>query len=153
MSFSLDDDKGVIKVVVSKDSAVGCTPEEHKSYLEDLNEEKLNLKSEPTRFVLRKNLDYKANQVLFRSQGRVVKGQMKTDIASFLTEIRLYLIGVENPSSLPESQHIVFKRDTDGYANKELVAKLQNYGVLMELVLAVKYSKGDLNADALTKKS
>jgi len=153
MAFTLSDDKATIKVVVSKDSAVKCSEEEFKEYLTDLDETKLKLDGCPTRFVLRKTLDYKSHQILMRSQAIVEKGQVTADISSILTEVRLHWIGVDNPPNLPLPQQIIFKKESDGYASKELVAQLHSYGVLLELQSALKSSQGEAKADVTAKKN
>lgn len=153
MAFILSDDKATVKLIVSKDSAVKCSDDDFKEYLKDLDESRLKLDGVPTRFVFKKTLDYKGHQILLRSQAVVDKGQVHADISSILTDVRLHWVGVENPPDLPLNQQIIFKRDSDGYASKELVAQLQSFGVLMELQAALKGSQGEAKADVTAKKS
>ena len=153
MAFSLSDDKATVKIVVSKDSAVKCSDEEFKEYLKDLDETKLKLDGCPTRFVFRKTLDYKGHQILLRSQATIEKGQVHADISSILTDVRLHWVGVENPPDLPLNKQIIFKKESDGYASKELVAKLQSFGVLMEISVALKATQGVAKADVTAKKN
>lgn len=152
MAFVLADDKGTIKVIVSGDSAVKCSPEEYQLYLKDLDESRLNLEGNPTRFVLKKRLDYKTHQLLIRAQAKVVGNKIQTDLASILEEVRIRLIDIENPADLPPEQHVKFIKDKDGYADKELIAALYSFGAVMEMQVAVKNSD-NINATAETKKN
>lgn len=154
MSFSLASDSSVLKVVVSKDSAVKCSPEEYQSYLEDLDESKLKLEGEPTRFVMSKTLNFKAHQELLRAQAKFgVKGKVEPDLSYILVEVRLSLKDVENPKDLPLNKQIIYKRDSDGFCSEDLVAGLQSHGVLMDLQIALSNSKSKKEDLALTKKN
>ena len=152
MAFTLSDDKATSEVVVSKDSAVKCSSDEYKEYLKDLDESLLKLEGMPTRFVLRKRLDYKAHQILLRSQATVEGQKIKVDLSSLIVQVRLHLIDVINPPDLAVDQHILFKKDSDGYASKELIAGLQSFGVLVELRTALE-SFDEQKDTELTKKN
>jgi len=136
MAFSIESADTTIKVVVSKDTAVHCTEEEYEKYTESLDESLLHLEGDPTRFVLRKNLSYEASQKVMDAQASFVKGKVQMNMSYVLEEVRASWVGVENPPDLSPDRCINWKRESDGLANKQLVAGLQNAGVLMDLYKA-----------------
>jgi len=136
MSFSIESTDATIKVVVSKDSAVNCTEDEYEKYTETLDESLLKLEGEPTRFLLRKNLSYEASQKVMDAQATFVKGKVQMKMSYVMEEVRASWIGVENPSDLPADKCLVWKRDNDSLASRDLVALLQSSGVLMDLYKA-----------------
>lgn len=136
MAFSIEPADKTIKVVVSKDSAVHCSEDDYEKYTETLDESLLHLEGDPTRFVLRKNLTYEASQKVMDAQASFVKGKVQMNMSYVLEEVRASWIGVENPPDVSKIDAIVWKRDNDGLANKQLVAGLQNAGVLMDLFKA-----------------
>jgi len=147
--------KGTIEVITRKDSAVShCTEEQYDSYLEDLDEEKLELTEEqPTRFVLRKVLPYEATQEILSQQVKVEKGKTQLNIGYILEEVRRSLVDIKNPEGIPDTDKILFKRDSDGAANKELVNALHNAGLAMDLWRARQNVAGGVNTDVGVKKS
>ena len=151
MAFSIESADTTIKVVVSKDNAVHCTDDEYEKYTETLDESLLNLEGDPTRFVLKKNLSYEASQKVMDAQASFVKGKVQMNMSYVLEEVRASWIGVENPPDLAKEQCINWKRDNDGLANKQLVAGLQNAGVLMDLYKA-RQAFGSTPGDAAKKK-
>ena len=137
MTLSFEDTEKNISVIVSVDPAVHCTKEEHLAYLEDLDEDRLNLNGEePTRFVMKKILDFRSIQKIKKSQisMEVVDGQpgnIGIDMST-LFELRASLIDIENPGKGFE-----FKKDkSDNLVSRDLVAKLESLNVSDELVLA-----------------
>jgi hypothetical protein len=133
MSFSIESVDSTIKVIVSKDNAVKCTEEEYEKYTETLDESLLNLEGEPTRFLLRKNLSYEASQKVMDAQASFHKGKVQMKMSYVMEEVRAAWVGVENPTDLPKERCIVWKRDNDSLASRDLIAGLQNAGVLMDL--------------------
>lgn len=136
MAFSIEAPDTTIKVVVSKDTAVNCSEDEYEKYTETLDESLLQLDGCPTRFILRKNLSYEASQKVMDAQASFVKGKVQMNMSYVLEEVRAALIGVENPPDLSKDESIIWKRENDGLTNKQLVAGLQNAGVLMDLYKA-----------------
>lgn len=125
-----------IKVIVREDSAVPETisDETWAEYLRTLNEDLLGCTEAPTRFVLRRTLPFDAQT---RIQGLQIKWEGKEgrlDMGYMLEEVRCSLVGIENPTSGPES--IEFKTDPDGYASKELLAYLAQTGIAQQLFAA-----------------
>jgi hypothetical protein len=133
MSFSMGSADATIKVVVSKDNVVNCTDEEYEKYTESLDESLLHLEGEPTRFVLKKNLSYEASQKVMDSQASFHKGKVQMKMSYVMEEVRASLTAIENPPDLDKAQCIEWKRDNDGLTSRELIAGLQNAGVLMDL--------------------
>lgn len=126
-----------LEVISSLDPAVNCSEDEYASYLEDLDEARLNLNGdEPTRFLMKRVLDY-------RSQERIAKNVVTANLAdgkpdqmslniSGLAELRASLIGINNPGPGLE-----FARDRDdNLASRELIALLNSAGVADELIVA-----------------
>ena len=137
MTLSLEGLNENIEVIVSIDPAVNCSPEEYSLYLQDLNEERLMLNGEePSRFVMKKVLDY-------RSQEKISKGMISADLSSGkpehmslnisgMPELRATLIDIKNPGSGME-----FTRDRDdNLASRDLVSKLNSVGAGDELLAA-----------------
>lgn len=146
MAFSIESVDSTIKVIVSKDSTVNCSEEEYEKYTETLDESLLHLEGEPTRFLLRKNLTYEASQKVMDAQASFHKGKVQMKMSYVMEEVRAAWVGVENPSDLPKERCIIFKRDNDSLASKELTSGLQNAGVLMDLYKcrqAVQATSGD----------
>ena len=136
MAFSIESSDATVKVVVSKDSAVNCTDDAYEKYTETLDESLLQLEGDPTRFILKKNLTYEASQKVMDAQASFVKGKVEMKMSYVLEEVRASLIAIENPPDLPKEKCIIWKRDNDGLANRQLIAGLQNAGVLMDLYKA-----------------
>lgn len=152
MALSLDIGKDTIEVVSSKDDALGITKDEtlmldgkevldedgkpktiYGAYLESLDETLLRLKTEPTRFVMRKLLGYGAAQKIKTQQaGLNAEGKVEVRMGYIMDEIRAALVGVTNPGS----PSLEFKRDSDGQASKELVCLLEATGIANELYAA-----------------
>jgi hypothetical protein len=126
-----------IQVIVSIDPAVNCSEDEYANYLDDLDEGRLNLNGEePTRFVLKKVLDY-------RSQEKISKGMVSANIAdgrpsdmnlnvSGLPELRASLVDITNPG-----EGLEFRKDKDdNLVSRDLVALLNSVGAADELLVA-----------------
>ena len=137
MAVSLTGLNENIEVILSIDPAVHCSPEDYSAYLEDLNEGRLNLNGEePTRFVMKKVLDY-------RSQERISRSMVSADIStgkaenmnlniSGMPELRATLVDIKNPGAGME-----FKRDRDdNLVSRELVSNLNSVGAADELLAA-----------------
>ena len=137
MAVSLEGLNENIEVIISIDPAVHCSPDEYSAYLEDLNESRLNLNGEePTRFVMKKVLDY-------RAQERISRSMVSADISSGkaenmhlnisgMPELRASLVDIKNPGKGME-----FKRDRDdNLVSRELVSNLNSVGAADELLAA-----------------
>lgn len=136
MALSLASQIGNIKVVSSKDSAVTCNDEEYQSYLEDLDESKLKLEGEPTRFVMKRVLSYKEQEAVKNSQVKVEKGNVSITMGFMMQEVRQALVDIENPADADPATKIEYKRESDGKTSYDLIALLESAGICSELYAA-----------------
>jgi hypothetical protein len=136
MPFLVDSTASTVEVVVSKDTAIGCSEEEYEKYIECLDESILKLTCEPTRFVLRKNLPYEASQKVMNAQATYEKGRVQMQMSFVMEEVRAALIDIKSPPEVPKSDRLEFKRENDGLASKQLISILQGSGVLMDIFRA-----------------
>lgn len=141
MAIILNQSKGNFKIILERDDALESSKEDHEAYLKaGLKEELLKFKEgkQPTRFVMRKTLDYDSQQQILNEQiqyKRSNKGKMEQQLnMSFvLSEVKNSLVDIENPADLPEEQHIIYKNDSDGSTSKDLISLLHGAGIVMEL--------------------
>jgi hypothetical protein len=133
MALNIKDDN-TIEVISSKDEAVGCQPDAYSKYLETLDESLLDLDPvlTPTRFVLRTSLKYDESKAIKNQQlGYKMNGEMSILTGFMMDVIRTCLIDIKGAGT-----GIEFKKDSDGKASKELVGKLDQYGIMQELFIA-----------------
>lgn len=152
MALELNLGSDTISVICSKDSSIGITDEEeraqaHEAYLEDLDEERLNLQGEPTRFLLKRVLPYKATKQIKNEQMSYSEGKADVRMGFVLEEVRTALVGVENPGI----KELEWKKDSDGYASKKLIEILDAAGIVNELFSARQHLVQ--GSSALAKKS
>jgi hypothetical protein len=141
----MDTDK-TVSVIVRKDSSIKTvTDEVYDEYLKDLDESRLPIIGESTRFILKKTLPYKDTKRVMNSQINFDEGKASVQISFIMDEVRCALVGMEGPGS----EH--FKKDKDGYASMDVVNSLYNAGVLMDLFNARKNAAGE--GDDVPKKS
>jgi len=135
MALFLEMGKDNLEVISSKDDAVTVDAEAYGKYLETLDEAILCLKPgvEPTRFVLRRMLSYGMTQKIKTEQaGLGEDGKVQIRMGYILDDVRASLVDIKNPGS----PILAFKKDSDGYASKELVAMLEQAGIANELYAA-----------------
>lgn len=136
MALHLKSTQATIAVISRKDDALPADlkDSEWEAYSASLDEAHLRLAGEPTRFVLKTELGYAAQQSIQSMQmGINEEGKPEVRLGFILEVIRCALCGIENPASLPVEQHIIFKKDRDANASKELISMLHNHGIVMEL--------------------
>ncbi len=139
MALKLGSVADVFKMVSRHDDAISedITDEEFELYQATLDESHLRLSAEPTRFVIRRTLPFAAQQEVTNQQVKVGRdGKPQVNFGFMLEEVRCALIGIENPSTMAEEDKLEFKKDADGYASKELIAKLNAAGVVSEIYSA-----------------
>jgi hypothetical protein len=141
MAIKLSSPNEVLKVISRIDDSLteDLTADEWASYLENYDETLLRFKAgmEPTRFVIKKTLSYAAQQSVANSQvGMTEDGKPQIKIGFILDEVRCALTAIENPASTPEDQRIIFVKEIDGMASKELIAMLNDAGIVQELYQA-----------------
>lgn len=135
MALNLDGNSGTIEVISSKDPSVTCDGEAYKQYLDTLDETLLGLAegSEPTRFVMKRILPFglaqkvKTEQASFNEEGKV-----QVRMGYMLDEVRGALVDVKNPGG----EALKYRKDSDGYAARDLIALLEGTGILNELFSA-----------------
>jgi hypothetical protein len=157
MAFLIEKSDKTIKVICRKDSAITADELAYDEYLKDLDESKLKLSGEPTRFELLKSLPYDAQQHIKSMQVSVEapekgkKVRPKFNMGYTMEEIRCALVDIKNPDIVPADQRIEFKRHSDGYAAKELIALLEDHGIVSDLMVArtnvLNPEKGDQKKD------
>lgn len=127
----------------SLDRSVEGFEEVYEKYLEDLDESKLPfLEGEnPTRFVLRRVLDYSVSVKLKNNQIRLKR--TKTGDADFesnlgaiaIEEIRHSLVDIKHPEGV-DAGNLVMKVAPDKFATYDLIALLDQYGIVTDLYAA-----------------
>jgi hypothetical protein len=128
-----------ISFISRRDDAIPAdlTDSEWNKYMEGMDESHLRLTTEPTRWVMRLALPYESQKSLQSSQmGVSDAGKMEVRLGFMLDAVRFALVDIQNPSALPEEQHVKFEKDVDGYASKELIAMLHANGLVLELFAA-----------------
>lgn len=136
MALNLHKLDGNIEVIVSADGALKSSKEQYIEYSKSLNESFLEFHEgmQPTKFVLRKSLDFKGVSAVKSKQIKMMAdGQAQFDLSYILEEIRYALTDIKNPDNIPEEDKIKFVRDSDGYCSKELIAKLESVGAVQDM--------------------
>ena len=153
MALKLELISGTISVVSRLDDAISCTEEDYNEYLLDLDEGHLNIKEgqKPTYFVLTKNLKFDAQQKVKNQQISYKGGQVDLQLGFIMEEVRQALVDIKNPDDIPDNQKVLFKRDSDGAASKELIASLGD-AIVNDLFSARRNSVGSKASD-IKKKS
>lgn len=152
MAIKLPGKNDLIKVVSQVDGALVKDEEAYKMYQKTLDESYLTFKpnEEPTRFVLKKVLSYDAAQKVKNEQTRVVNGQISVQLSFMAEDVRLSLVDIENPAYLNDLEKILYKKDSDGGASKELMSLLEAADVVNDLYTA-RHAKPDLNPEDVKK--
>lgn len=160
MSLKLPSRTDTIKVIVKADSALkwSDSAEENDelwaSYLKSNDESLLTFEEgmQPTRFVLRNVLNYDQLQKVKNEQMTMRDGKMEIRMSFITEEVRQALVDIENPELTPLSDRIIFKREGDGGASKDLMAGLDAIGAVMDLYTARQNATASFSDD-LKKKS
>lgn len=130
-------EKGILKVVARCDDAIpqDLNDKEWEEYTKTLDEVHLRLESEPTRFCMRKSVTFEALKKIKNEQIGVSEGKAVMQFGYSLEEVRCSLVDIENPKILPVEEHILFKKDADGFAHRDLIAELEPHGIINDLFL------------------
>jgi hypothetical protein len=145
MSFDFDlDTNSTIKVIVHKDSAIkNVTEAVYEQYLKDLDEDKLSIEGEPTRFVKKKNLPYKeTKRILDHQVGLDENKGVKLNMSFMHEEVRSALVGIEGPGADK------FKM-IGGRASDDIINALVTKGVISDLYAARRNSISDTLGDEI----
>lgn len=136
MALKINTSKETIRVIAKEDESISV-PEEmldsaYDTYIKTLNENELMLRSEPTRFIMSKHLSQAAHETVMGKQLSIGEdGKPKFNLAYMMEEVRCSLVGIENPTGCESP--IKFEKDPDGFASSDLIAFLQEAGVLQNL--------------------
>ena len=131
---------GTLEVISRIDSAISPKMDADKfnEYLRTLDESVLEFVEgeKPTRFVLRKVLPWGLAQKVQNKQAKLEKGEVQFQLGYQNEEVRCALIGIKNPDTLAEDEHIKYERGSDGGASEELMSKLIAAGIANDLWIA-----------------
>jgi hypothetical protein len=140
MAIRVGTTKETILVISKIDDAIpeNLTSEAHGEYLKTLDESLLGLGNAiPTRFVLKKTLSFAAQKHIEDvKMGVNDEGKAEFKFGFMMETIRFALVGIENPPDMPPEQQLVFKKEADGFASRELIAYLNSAGIVQELFVA-----------------
>ena len=138
-----------LKVILQIDDSLDeVEDKEYQKYIETLDETWLRFKDgmRPTYFVLKKVLKYEMSGEVKNKQIKFNKGQVDmTPGTSMNEEVRVALVGIEHPECADPGE-LVFRKDKDGFASKELIALLDAYNQVLPLFNARKNAGVNLNA-------
>lgn len=149
MALILDDSN--IEVVCFIDDAIDrqiITREIYDSYLENLDEKKLNLSDskQPTRFIMRKVIDYKTQKKIKKDQFKFASSDMQKlrkgeaevelDLLGGPSEyVRAAIIDIKHPSDVIPGR-LSFKKGDDGFLHDEVMALLSTFNIVDDLYKA-----------------
>jgi hypothetical protein len=133
-----------IEVPLRVDSALDMTKEEYEAFLKsgcDRELLKLHPGQTPIFFKLRKTLPYYLKlrvedmkmEVVKRKQGDQVTNELVPRMSFLCEEVRFSIVDIINPPELPEDHRFEFKRDSDGLCADEIMAKLMEQELHMDL--------------------
>lgn len=147
MALSLDssDIKVISRLDDSLDKHTPDFTEIYTQYLRDLDESKLPFieGKEPTRFKLRRVLEYKVAAKIKNDQIKIkrdLKNKKDFDIdmnvgSVAMEDVRASLIDIEHPPGT-EPGNLAMKTDINGLASFDLVSLLESYGIVSDLYQA-----------------
>lgn len=130
MAVTLDNliSDGDIEVIVRSDSALDVTDEEYGAYAKTLDENLLKLKvgEEPTRWVMRKKMDFKQSNRIENAKVRIEKGDVQIQLSFMALEVQAALKGIKSPDSVPVEKRLEthFKRLGDGLVSEDFMSAL-----------------------------
>lgn len=147
--------RDTFEVVLSIDSALDMTEEERAKYKETHEPGLLKFKSgeEPTKFVMRKVLPYKAAKIVENEQLTVdSKGVPQFHMSFRIEEVRASLVDIINPAYLPDDQKLVLEKSNDGGATEAFASLLVSAKLIDELYNARTQICGNPNPGLLRAK-
>lgn len=153
MAIKIPTKDETFSVIASLDSALEKDGDAYEKYLQTLDESHLKIipGEEPTRFVMRKVLPFKLAQKVQNAQIEISEAGTQIKPAFMMEEVRCSLVDVQNPPSLPASDHIKFEKHSDGGASYGIMEMLLAAGVVNDLYKARAYAILGLG-DSLKKK-
>jgi len=143
MAFLTSKEESKIAVVLYCDDALdNVSRETYEEYLKDLDESKLSVipGKIPSKFILKRNLSYAQSCKIKNEQVKMsTKGEMTVQMSFVIEEVRLSLIGIDNPPNTDGT--LEYKQDGEGGASREIMEKLIGAGVVDDLYTALMNSK------------
>ena len=132
---------GAVYLISKQDDAIDWAASDEKAYKQGYDEKHLKLLpgKEPTRFLCNFELDAKGDSEVQDAMivGVNEEGRMKPGLGSYaLCVVRRTLRDIKNPASLPEAEHLVYKRNADGTVADETLDILARLGILGEIAAA-----------------
>ena len=151
-----------IEVVVWADDCVKCTREEYNTYLKDLDETRLKLDGEPTRFVMSKTLPWEASRKMRNDLYKIEQKEgAQIDAANPMSgfnvqintgsqamdEVKAALIDVKSPDVVGALRYEADKAGVG--ASRALMEKLLAIGAVEDLHAA---RQGQINTKEIDQK-
>lgn len=138
MAIRLNKNADNIKVIVEIDDALDKSAADFDAnfieYTKTLNENLLTFLPgrQPTRFVMVRHLPLEAHEKVMEKQISVGSDMKpKVQLSYIIEEVRCALVGIENPAGC--EYPIEFKKESDGFASKDLMAFLHEAGIINPL--------------------
>lgn len=128
-----------LELIAEIDDAIDSEKSEYQAYVKDLDESHLVLNGEPTRFVLKRTLDFHAQESIQNSIIKLTPGSKDTNFqlgSAMLLTAKYALTGIKYPEDTPKDQRLEFKKGPDGYASEDLIAILNKLGVVANIFSA-----------------
>jgi len=137
MALEINVGDKTIAVICSKDGSITIEDADEKSaahdeYLKDLDESRLSLEGEPTRFIMRKVLPYSASKFIKNEQVSYTDGTPNVKMGFMLDEVRMSLVDIQNPGV----DDLKYKKGSDGYTSTKLMETIESIGITTELYTA-----------------
>lgn len=132
----------VIRVISRLDTGLNTTDPEfdqkYNEYLKNLDESILPIKDQNviTRFIMSTTPSYNEAQSMIAMQFKLKDGPKSIDPNYLLEQVRNSLIRIENGPNVSQEDRIIWKADSDGKTDKNLIAQLHTVGAIFDLFTA-----------------
>lgn len=149
MALYFDDSN--LEVIAFVDDALNhdlVTREVYESYLEDLDLNKLTFlpEKQPTKFLMKRVIDYKTQKNIKREQFKFEstdvndlksgKANIQIDMIGAPSEyVRAAIVDIKHPDNVLPGK-LAFRKGPDGLLHEEIMALLETYGVVADLYKA-----------------
>jgi hypothetical protein len=148
MAFLIEKTDGEIRVILRVDTAVKCGEDAYEAYLKSFadgqgDESLLKLEGEPTRFVMRKTINWAHKQ---KVRGKNMKlnvkdRELEVNVNLTTDTVQMHLSGIENPPGIDPKKQLVFKLE-GGLVSNEIMNMLDENNVLGDLFTALQAARG-----------
>lgn len=133
-------DLSSLELIGRKDDALApdC---DYGEYLKTLDQSKLKFRDgvQPTRFLLNFELTGKESERVKNAMisGKDEDGDPAMALGSWQFALaRVALKGIQNPTDIPEEEHLKLELDDRGLPNEKILGKLDKYGVIQDIFSA-----------------